>query len=161
MRLSLLSGLLSTLLVACESPSRPREHFVHDLEEIVAASEVIALETLLRRHELRTGNEITVVTHPTFHGKSSVDFAVAFGDSIGVGKKESSNGVVIALSKARREVFIATGYGTEKVLHDSICQRIIDQVMLPHFAVNDLYGGLWAGCQSIITFLERPENKIP
>ena len=49
----------------------------------------------------------------------------------------------------------------EKVLHDSICQRIIVQEMLPRSKLDDHDHGLWAGCLAIIDFLDRPENRIP
>ncbi|MBK9176905.1 MAG: TPM domain-containing protein [Flavobacteriales bacterium] len=157
---SLLTGLLGVFLLACTSPTRPTQLFVYDHEGILDTSSMIRLDTLLSGHEHRTGNEVVLVTHPTFHGKTPVEFAVAFGDSLGVGKKGYDNGVVIAFSSARREVFIATGKGTVRVLHDSICQRIINTEMRTRFKEGDAYGGLLAGSKAVIDFLERRENRI-
>ena len=134
---------------------------VFDLEQVLQASERSRLDSLYLAHEQRTGNEIILVTTPSFHGMKAVEFAVAFGDSLGVGKKDRDNGVVITFSKSGREIFIATGRGTEKVMHDSICKRIVDQSMVPRFKEGDPFGGLWAGSLAVVEFLDRPENAIP
>ncbi len=161
---ALLALWIVHLLVALSAGSCSEQHpigFVLDNEGVLTSAQKSTLDSLFRAHEERTGNEIALVTHPTFNGRPAKDFAVAFGDSVGVGKKDRDNGVLIALCKARREVFIATGKGTERVLHDSICQRIVDQEMLPRFKLEDHYGGLLSGCLAIIDFLDRPENRIP
>jgi len=119
------------------------------------------LDSLFRAHERNTGNEILLVTSEDMDNEVQAHhFAVSYGQRIGVGKKDRDNGVVIAFSKARREVFIATGYGTERVLHDSICKRIIDTRMLPHFKEDRHFDGLWEGSLAVVEFLERPENVI-
>jgi uncharacterized protein len=159
--------MVRTLVLACilwtgiPTVTNPPRGFVWDQEHVLLAQQVKQLDSLYRAHEERTGNEMALVTHPTFNGRSPVDFAVAFGDSVGVGKRERDNGVVIAISKTRRAVFVATGMGTEKVLHDSICQRIINNDMIPAFKDDRYFDGLWRGSIAIISFLERPENAIP
>ncbi len=155
------SALIIAVLIGCSAQKPTDTSFVHDVESVLDAPIEARFDSLFQAHEARTGNEITLVTHPTFNGKTSKDFAVAFGDSVGVGKKDLNNGITIAFSKAKRQVFIATGYGMETVLHDSICQRIIDQEMLPGFKLEDHSAGLWAGCLAIVDFLDKPENRIP
>ena len=44
-----------------------------------------------------------------------------------------------------RKTFLATGYGTEKILKDEICKIIIDSTMIPYFKNQDYYGGIKAG----------------
>jgi len=156
MRLFLLPALF---LVLCFGPSHPNG-FVLDNGHILTAQQHRALDNLFRAHEERTGNEIALVTTDTLGGRSMKDIAVAFGDSVGVGKKDRDNGVVIAFNRTYRSVFIATGLGTEKVLTDSICQRIVHDTMLPHFMHDEIFEGLWAGSLEIVQFLDRPENRI-
>jgi uncharacterized protein len=154
-------SILLLLVVACAGkPGKGQESFVHDVENVLTLEEYASLDSVFRAHELRAGNEILLVTHPTFNDLKAVDFAVGYGESNGVGKEDLDNGVVIAFSQARREVFIATGYGTERILHDSTCQRIVDSIMVPHFKEDRHFDGLWAGGLAIVQFLERPENKI-
>ncbi len=154
---------LFLLLLILASGGCSKKHptgFVLDTEAILTPAQHHSFDSLFRAHERRTGNEIALVTHASFHGRSAREFAVAFADSVGLGKKDRDNGVLITYSKKRREVFIATGTGTEHILHDSICKRIIDQEMIPRFKSDDAFGGLWAGSAAIVDFLDRPENRI-
>jgi len=78
-------------------------------------------------------------------------FAVDFGNKLGVGKKEKNNGLVIFISKNMRQTSLATGYGTEKILKDEICMRIIDSCMIPRFKEEKYYDGIKAGVQESIS----------
>lgn len=148
------------LMVACANRTGRKKRFVWDHEQVLTSKEVTALDSLFADHERRTGNEIVLVTHPSFHGRSPRDFAVAFGDSLGVGKRGLDNGVVIAYSQGRRAVFIATGKGTERVLHDSTCQRFVNERMLPRFKEDKAFPGLWEGGTAIVRHLDDPRNTI-
>lgn len=139
---------------------RPKA-FVMDREHVLDPAQHRALDSLFRVHEARTGNEILLVTDSTLQGKTARDFAVDFGNAWGVGKKGRDNGVTIAYSKHRREVFVATGSGTEHVLTDSVAQGIVDGAMTPRFKEDAPYQGLWDGSVAIVRFLELPENRIP
>lgn len=153
--------ILAALFTAPQFPGPVRPcGFVLDQEHLLLDHEVQRLDSLYRAHEERTGNEIALVTHPTFNGRSPVEFAVAFGDSVGVGKRERDNGMVIAISKGRRAMFMATGKGTEQVMPDSICQWIIDVEMTPYFKKDRYFEGLWNGSMAVVSYLERPENTI-
>lgn len=137
------------------------EHFVFDHEDAFSQEEEIRLDTLFRGHELRTTNEIVLITTKDYHGAMDMrTFAATCGDSLGVGKKRKNNGVVITFSKRLREVFIATGLGTERVLNDWYCQNIIDSIMLPNFKKDRYFEGLFEGGSAMIKQLEKPENII-
>lgn len=152
--------LLPLVLFVCGGSHKQPTTFVLDQEHVLTSAQVRSLDSLFRVHEHNTMNEIVLITHPTFNGTSAKEFAVMTGNSLGVGKREFDNGVVIAFSKARREMFIATGSGTEQVLHDSICKRIIDEEMTPRFRHGDTFTGLWQGSLAVVRFLELPENQI-
>ncbi len=79
-----------------------------------------------------------------------VDYAVEFGEKRGVGEKDKKNGLIILFSRNMRQTFIATGYGTEKILKDEICKAIIDSTMVLYFRKEDYYGGLKAGLEECI-----------
>jgi uncharacterized protein len=155
-------GLVLLLLIVSAGGCSKKHptRYVLDTEEVLTPTQHRSLDSLFRAHEAHSGNEIALVTHPTFLGKTAKEFAVAFGDSVGVGKKETDNGVVIAFSRAKRSVFIAIGWGIENVMPDKECQRIVDSEMLPRFKKEDYFGGLFAGSRAVVEFLERPENRI-
>ena len=116
---------------------------------------------MYKAHEKITTNEIALVTTPDYGTDSTLErFVLNFGNKYGIGKKEKNNGVLIVFSNAMRQTRISTGYGTEKVLTNEIAKKIIDSVMIPYFKQAKTFEGLWEGSKAIITFLEKPENKI-
>ncbi len=144
--------------------SKRNEHpqkFVFDEEHVFAQQEEHQLDTLFRGHELRTTNEIALVTTSSYQGKPDLaTYAATCGDSLGVGKKGKNNGVVNCFSKHLRQVYIATGLGTEKVLTDVDCQFIIDSLMLPRFKQDQYFQGVLDGSQAVVRMLEMPGHVI-
>ena len=138
-----------------------RPKFVFDKEQILTENQVDSLNTLFENHEIETTNQIVLVTTPDFGNHRDIaEYSVEFGNFHGIGQRNKDNGVVIVFSKAKREVFIATGYGTENFLRDELAKGIVDNFMIPKFRVDDYFGGLYAGSKEIVEFLERPENRM-
>lgn len=160
MRAALLASLLLCLAFIPKKDQHP-ERFIFDNENAFTPEEEKRLDTLFRGHELRTTNEIVLVTTNSYDGQPDLHgYAATFGEIIGVGKKKKNNGVVIAFSKQLREVFIATGVGTEKVMADARCQTYIDSLMIPLFKEDMYFDGVWAGSTAVVTHLELPESRM-
>lgn len=160
MRFVLIASLLLCFAFVPEKDKHP-ERFVYDNENAFTPEEEKRLDTLFRGHELRTTNEIVLVTTDSYDGQPDLHgYAATFGEIIGVGKKKKNNGVVIAFSKKMREVFIATGVGTERVMADTRCQTYIDSLMIPLFKENMYFDGVWAGSTAVVNHLELPESRM-
>ena len=152
-------GFAAFILFSCNS--NKKTIWVLDNEHILTPGQITSLDSLYKAHEKITTNEIALVTTPDYGSDTSIlFFAVNFGRKYGVGKKEKNNGVVIVYSQTQHQTIISTGYGTEKVLKDEIAKKIIDSLMIPNFKQAKVFEGLWEGSKAIITFLEKPENKI-
>ncbi|MFN8352669.1 MAG: TPM domain-containing protein [Flavobacteriales bacterium] len=156
-------ALTSALLCLCFIPKKDkhRETFIYDHEQALDPAEEMRLDTLFRGHEARTTNEIVLVTTHDYHGAPDLmTFAATCGDSLRVGKKGKNNGVIIAFSRNLREVYIATGLGTERVFAEARARKYIDSLMLPLFKEEMFFDGLWSGCTALVHHLELPENRI-
>lgn len=160
MRSVIIASLLLCLAFVPKKDKHP-ERFVYDHENAFSPEEDMRLDTLFRGHEMRTTNEIAFITTSSYHGWEDLrSFAASCGDSLRVGKKGKDNGVVIVFSKKMREVFVATGLGTEQVMADARCQRYIDSLMIPLFKEDLFFEGIWAGSTTIVNHLELPENRM-
>ena len=149
------------ILPGCSQAPEHKNVWVSDNEHVLSQQQLTSLDSLYKAHEKITGNEIGLVTTADYGTDTSIMmFAVNFGRKAGIGKKERDNGVIIVFSQAKREVNIATGYGTEKVLTDEIAKKIIDSVMTPRFREAKIFEGLWNGSKAIVSFLELPGNSI-
>lgn len=124
-------------------PNPPR--LVNDFAGLFTAAEVQELEDSLVAFDRRTSNQIAVVTMADLGGMEPAQMAYEIGEQWGVGGKEHRNGVVILVkpkNATRGQAFIATGYGLEGALPDATCKRIVERCMIPHFKLNDYYGGV-------------------
>lgn len=149
-------GLLCFIFFACGQKSDDSKKWVNDFENVLSENQIYVLDSIIRDFEAKTTNEIMIVTVKNIgDSPKMVDFAVEFGNRWGIGKKEKDNGLIILFSRAMRETFIATGYGTEKILKDEICKVIIDSTMVPLFKEEDYFGGLKAGLLDCINKWEE------
>ncbi len=69
----------------------------------------------------------------------------------GIGKAEKNNGLLILFSKSLGEIQISTGTGTEKILTDKICKKVIDQIIIPEFKKGEFHNGIKKGLEKLIT----------
>ena len=128
----------------------PKGH-VNDFENDFTASEIFILDSVITEFEKQTTNQIAIVTVSTIAPYDSVNqFTTDLGNYWGVGDKKKNNGLMIVFSKARREVWLGTGTGTEKILTDVVCKQIIDVYMLPRFKEMKYFEGMRSGLMECI-----------
>lgn len=152
--------LLSVVLLA-SCYSKQSRTWVFDKEGDFTPAQIAKFDSLFASHEKKTTNEMALVTTPDFGADKTIErFGINVARKYGVGKKDVNNGIVVVLSLTRRQVRISTGYGTERVLSNSFAQQIIDSVIIPKIKQDSVFTGVWNGCQQIVSFLEKPENKI-
>ena len=150
-----------TFFVFCKQNQAKQKTWVFDYESVLDSSQEKQLSDLYIDHEKKTTNEIVLITTSNYGADTSIRwYPLNTFRNLGIGKEDINNGVLIVFSGANRQVRIATGYGTEKVLKDEIAWRIIESLMLPHFRKNEMFEGIWAGSKAVVEFLELPENKI-
>jgi len=148
------------LISVCFS-AQQEKNFVIDQSGILDSGQRKKLNDLFINHEKNTTNQIVLLTTDTFYPDSTIEgYALEKFNSMGIGRKDIDNGVLIVFSSPLRKVRIETGLGTAKVLTDSIAKNIIDSIMIPQFKQQKYFEGLWDASLAITTFLEKPENKI-
>jgi len=100
--------------------------------------------------EEKTTNEIAIITIDSLpNGTSSMYHATQLANKLGVGKKDKNNGLLILISKNDQHIALATGYGTETILTDSICKKIIETTIIPKFKNGYYYKGIDVALDSI------------
>ncbi len=131
-------------------PSPPRA--VNDLANVLSASEQQQLETKLRNFNDTASTAIAVVTIQSTGAYEIADYATSLGQAWGLGRKDVDNGVLLMIALKDRNVWIATGYGSEGAITDAIAKRIIEQIIKPRFRQNDYYGGIDEATSAIIGY---------
>lgn len=147
------------LMLLCTSalaiPSRPQPpRLVNDFAGLFTRQQTAALESMLTAFDDSTSNQITVVTVKDLEGYDPSEYATRIGLDWGVGAGKYDNGIVMLVkpktSDSRGQVNISVGYGLEGAIPDVYAKRIIDNEMIPRFAENDYFAGVYAGCEALM-----------
>ncbi|MBX2846315.1 MAG: TPM domain-containing protein [Saprospiraceae bacterium] len=121
-------------------PSK-QERLVYDNADMLNAGQANQLESKLRQYSDTTGTQIVLITVARSRCKLSMA-ATELGHEWGVGQEQEDNGIVIAIARDDREIFIATGYGIEGYIPDAYAKRIIENIIKPNFRNGYYYDGL-------------------
>jgi uncharacterized protein len=151
--LALLLALAPEAAAQAPIPPAPRDLPVLDAAGVLSPSEREALGRKLVAFDDTTGAQLAIVVLPTVDGADMNETATAIGRAWGVGDAEQDNGVVLLVALNDREMYIATGLGSEGPLPDVLAGRIIRDVIAPRFREGRFYAGLDAGADAILAAL--------
>jgi len=157
--------LASTRLLFAQStdfpaqPSPPK--LVNDFAAMMSEADVRTLEQKLKTYSDTTSTQIAVVTLASIGDYDIGDYAEQLANQWGIGIKGKDNGLLILVVKDSRKVWIATGYGMEGTIPDATANRLIDQVIIPHFKQGDFYGGLDKATDNIMALMSGTYEKEP
>jgi len=152
--LTAFSGLFFSFILKEDEFPKPIG-FVNDYENILSSHEEFKLERQLKVHEKQTTNQIVIVSTSTIlKYKNMRDYSLALANHWGVGTKELDNGILIMISKSKREIQIQNGEGIVDKLTDYETKKIIDSLMIPAFKNINYYEGLHLGINAIIEEVE-------
>lgn len=108
----------------------------------------------LRAHEMRTTNQVVILTIPAIGGESIEEYSNRVFNEWKLGQQGKDNGVLIIVVPEERRMRIEVGYGLEGILTDLTSSRIIQFVMTPKFRDGDYEGGIIDGVLAVIDILE-------
>ena len=148
--------LFSLHLISAE-PNYPEPiGYVNDFANIIPDDTQAQLETTLQDYEVKTTNEVVVVTVSSLEGNDIESYAVGLARKWGVGKEGKDNGVVILVAPNEREVRIEVGYGLEGVLPDGKAGEIIRKDIIPRFKEGNMPEGIVAGVTAVMARIDAP-----
>jgi len=114
--------LMST---ACAEPIPKLTGYVNDFANVLTPQQEQYLTDSIEAMEKSTTVEIAIITVKSTDGRSKAMFTTKIGDTNGVGKASTDNGIVILWSESNeRGGFIATGRGIASTLTDAKVVRI-------------------------------------
>lgn len=149
--------LLFLITFSCKNntdvPLKTNQAVVQDYTSLFSNTEKSALAQKIIDYESSSTNEICIYTIDSLpKNTKSLYYATEIANKLGVGKKEKDNGLLILISKYDRQINMATGYSTEKIITDRICKSIIDSTIVPKFKDKEYYHGVNNALDSIIKF---------
>lgn len=123
---------------------------INDYDSIFSPSERKELSDIIYDYNIETTRQIVVVTIDSISPYSDIQkFATDLSNYWGVGDAEKNNGLTIVMCNPCRKIGIATG--TELILTNEICKKVIEQTIIPEFKNGEFYGGIKKGVTELIT----------
>ena len=135
------------LLISCktnqDSYNDINQAVVQDYAKLFSTSEKDSITNFILNYEKSSTNQICVMTIVSLPKNTNALYhATNLANDLGVGIADKDNGLLLLISIKDRQIAFATGYGTEKVLTDSICKRLIDSTLVPSFKKNNYFEGV-------------------
>lgn len=137
---------------------------VTDLTRTLEPGQSASLEAKLAVFEEETGSQIAVLLVPSARPEAIEQYALRVVEEWRLGRAGVDDGALLLVALDDREVRIEVGYGLEGSLTDATARRIIDEAIVPHFRNGDMYGGVAAGVDRMISVArgeELPERERP
>ncbi len=132
--------------------------FVYDVANVLSDSEEAILQSKLASFTARSSNVMVVGIVPDLCGYDKSQYAIEYGDKLGVGRDDKDNGLVFLVKPktpgSRGEVFIAVGTGLQGAITDAGTRRIVDYEIIPYFKQNNYFGGINAGAKTLMRIAE-------
>lgn len=134
--------------------------YVNDFAQIFTPAQNDELTSLLSALTKDTTAEVVVVTVNSLEGQAPIDYATEIGQTWGVGKKDTDNGLVILYAKTENKIAVAVGYGLEGILPDSKVGRILDEQYVPLRDQGNVSGGIINATKAYVAELYANKAEI-
>ena len=115
---------------------------VTDVTGTLTAAQKSALEQTLATFEQSKGSQIAVLVVPSTKPEAIEQFGIRVADKWKIGRKNTDDGLILIVAKDDHRVRLEVGRGLEGAIPDATANRIIREIIAPHFVAGDFYAGI-------------------
>ncbi|MEO6167955.1 MAG: TPM domain-containing protein [Chitinophagales bacterium] len=138
--------------------SSPSFHYVSNPDEVLTATTVIVIDTMLKRLELASTCQVAVVVINSIGETVPKAFATKLFNYWGIGDREKDNGLLILMVMDQRSIEFETGKGMEGILPDVTCKYIQETFMVPYAKSGNYDACIVGGVKAVDMYITDPEN---
>ena len=107
------------------------------------------IESELAALELKSTDQIAVVTVPSLEGYAIEDYGIGLARKWQIGQKGKDNGILLIVAPNEKKVRIEVGRRLEPMMTDTMSKIIIQNAILPQFRRGDFSAGIRDGVRDI------------
>lgn len=127
--------------------------YVYDEDDIIDDETEQKLNTLLIELESKTTAEVAVITVPSLLDMEIEDYSYKLANTLGIGKADEDNGVLLLISRNDTKVRLEIGKGLEGCFNDSKCGRILDNYFVPYREKDEYSEGTYQTIQVVTSVI--------
>jgi uncharacterized protein len=150
---ALIAALVFATAARAQLPVPPVAR-VTDTTGTLTATQIQALDTRLKAFEDEKGSQIAILMVPTTQPEDIAQYGIRVARAWQLGRAKVNDGALIIVAKDDRRMRIEVGTGLEGPVPDIYANRIMDEIMQPHFRANDYYGGLTQAVEALIGLVQ-------
>lgn len=139
-------------------PNVLRDVFVYDSNNIIDEETEEKINTILVQLEEKTGAEVAIVTVDSLLDMEIEDYSYELANTLGIGKEDEDNGVLLLISRPDKRVRLEIGKGLEGCLNDSKCGRILDDYFVPYRDNDEYSKAAFETIQAIVSVVAKEYN---
>lgn len=140
-------------------PSVLEDTYVYDSAGILSDETQQNVNGTLYKLEQDTSIEFAVITISSLNGLSIEDYSNQVFNKLGIGKRDSDNGILLLIAADDSIVRLEIGRGLEGTLTDSICGRILDEHFVNHRSDRDYDAAVSETVSSIVSMELNNSNE--
>ena len=139
-------------------PEVQKDVYVYDQDDIIDNETEQKLNKLLIQLESKTTAEVAVITTQSLLGMEIEDYSYKLANTLGIGKADEDNGVLLLVSRNDTKVRLEIGKGLEGCLNDSKCGRILDDYFVPYREKDEYAEGTYQTIQAVASVIAKEYN---
>lgn len=127
---------------------------VIDQTQTLTTAQRDTLSQTLAAFETRKGSQVAVLMVASTKPEAIEQYSMRVFEQWKLGRRGVDDGVLMLVALQDRRIRIEVGYGLEGTLTDAVSRRIIDETITPAFKRQDVYGGIQAGVDRLVTLID-------
>lgn len=159
--LLLIALLLAAPAIAQQVPVPALEARVTDLTATLSAPQRQSLERKLAAFEQSKGSQIAVLLVPTTGEETIEQYGIRVAEQWQLGRRGVDDGILLLVALEDRTVRVEVGYGLEGAVPDAVANRVVEDVIIPHFRQGNFFAGISAGVDTLQRLLEGEPLPAP
>jgi uncharacterized membrane protein YgcG len=131
-------------------PPLVRDGWITDYAEILSQADNSRISASLAAYEEETCHQILVLIVPSLAGESIEDFSKRTATAWDIGQPGFGNGILVSIALQEGSVRFEAGSAFETLIEKGAADRILKEVMFPHFRDERFVDGIEQGLAEIM-----------
>ncbi len=127
--------------------------YVTDYTNTLSREQILEISKILDTIKKEKNYDVAVVMVNDIEGDYLEHYANKLYEQIGLGNKDTKEGMLWLISKNTHEMRMEVGYGLEPILTDGVTKYIQDNFARPYFKNNDYFSGIKLGVEKTFEVL--------